>query len=164
MNPLRVNRELLFLAAFAATSAHADDLRCFSPGLDADARIAACTQSLNAGTLVPETRALTLMARAAAYAARDPAKALADYDAAFALAPPDAAALLARGKLQRDPLKADADYTAALMQNNTLFEAYALRGALRLQTDPPAGIADLGEARRLNPTDPIPFKCAALTF
>lgn len=154
-------RRLFVCAAVLAASpapafGQSGNLACFARG-SAPAKIAACTQTLADPALPPATRALALLARADAYVAGgDTTKALADYDAALAI-DPDAAGYIARAKLHAargEAQLAEADYSAALSQDAVNAGAFLGRAKLRLARSADAeALADLGEARRLAPTN-----------
>jgi serine/threonine-protein kinase len=160
------------LAALPATAAAPATLGCFQADQKTADVIAACSAALDTG-LPERTRALALSLRADAWRMQgDRAKARQDYDAALALMPDDPELRLARGRLNAGDNRdkdADADFSVVIATPSTrpeiVGEAYARRGALRLKRGATEdGIADLGEARRLSPTDPMPFKIRGTYF
>jgi tetratricopeptide (TPR) repeat protein len=162
-----------FLLATSAVAADAPTLACFASGKDpAAARVASCTAALDSG-LAGRARALALTLRAEAWRlSGDDLKARADLDAAVSLVPDDPELRLARGRLNSDEnrtTEAEGDFSAAIAAASTrpelAGEAYALRGALRLTHGASdAGIADLGEARRLAPANSLAFKLRGTYF
>ena len=151
---------------WSAAIAGEPGLACFAPGQTPAAVIAACGSALNGAELPDGARAAVLLARAdaeAASAAHEAAKS--DYDAVLRLDGSNIAALLGRARLTRidDAATAEADYSKiivlAVAEPALAGAAYAERGQSRLARGAVAdGIADLGEARRLAPDNPAPFK------
>lgn len=160
----------------SASVAHGQsaDLACFTQSPDHHARIAACTEMLSPENLPPATRALILSKRAETFAANNnPERALTDYDDSLSLAPDDFAARIGRAQVLENlsrAKEAEADYSIVIdraprTEDVLLGGAYTRRGALRLGIgDTAAGIADLGEARRFDPRNPVPFKTRGAYF
>ncbi len=149
------------LTVFAAPAMAAEGaLACFAADQKPAAVISTCTAALGSG-LNAETRVLALLARADAYvASKDLANARRDFDAVLRLAPHHAGALMGRARINETEGKAqaaEADISAAIAAetaSDTLGEAYARRGVLRLARGAADEAAeDLEHAGRLLPRD-----------
>lgn len=168
----------LFIATLCleshSTLAQNEVLECFGRDIDAATKISACGAAIDGSDLPDETRALAFVSRGAARAQNgDTSGALADYDEALKLMPGDFSAQITRAQLLEKLGRvedAKADYSTVIAkaphaEDVLLGEAYARRGALRLHTDDAlGGIADLGEARRFDPRNPMPFKMRGAYF
>jgi len=164
------------ILSLASRSPLAQDsvLECFSRDLNSASKISACSHALAQDDLSDETRALALVSRGAARAqSNDKNAALIDYDASLKLIPDDFSTRLARGRLLEERGQrqaAEVDFSRVIdrappTQEVLLGEAYARRGALRLEIgDTSSGISDLGEARRFDPRNPMPFKARGAYF
>ena len=152
---------LIFLTP--SSPAQSQGAACFSSSATFETRIEACTERLKDTSLQPGIRALVFFARASAFnELSETERALADLNSGLALSPGDTPALLARAHMKEvrgDISGAEADVTAALTVDAKLGEAYVQRAAIRFaQGKEDLAIADLGEARRLSPRDPGPYR------
>ncbi|HCX14184.1 MAG TPA: hypothetical protein DGZ24_02570 [Rhodospirillaceae bacterium] len=149
-------------------------LACFSRNVEAAMQIAACDSAISQGKLPDDTHALALASRGAArHQSGDITGALADYSESLLIVPDDLSVRLSRG-LVREELnqikEAEDDYSLVikstpLTKNVLLGKAYIRRGTLRLKNGNKSdGIADLGEARRFDPRNPLPFKTRGIYF
>jgi tetratricopeptide (TPR) repeat protein len=148
----------LACAATAFAAGQSDRDTCNS-SRDADARIAACTATVEDQKESAQSRATAYKNRAAALARkRELDRAVADFNAALRLDPKDASAYKARGEIfeqKKDYDRAIQDFGEAIRLAPNDDEAFHDRGgAYFSKRDYDRAIKDASEAIRLNPKDP----------